>query len=151
VLWVVAYDPNGGFVTGAGSIESPLGAYARDPSASGKAIFQFVARYVHGAQTPTGATSFRFKAGDLDFASESLEWLVVNQGGTNAQFKGKGTINGKVAPSGEYYDFMVWATDDDPDTFRILITWEREPGVVHITYDNRMHQPIASGNIRVHE
>jgi hypothetical protein len=36
---------------------------------------------------PAGKTEFSFKAGDLDFHSDSYEWLVLNQGGTNAQFK----------------------------------------------------------------
>ncbi|MDX1520570.1 MAG: PKD domain-containing protein, partial [Anaerolineae bacterium] len=34
--FVVVYDPNGGFVTGGGWIDSPPGAYAADPSLTGK-------------------------------------------------------------------------------------------------------------------
>ena len=47
----------------------------------------------------TGDTEFRFWAGDLDFHSSSYEFLVITMGGTNAQFKGSGTINGGLAPS----------------------------------------------------
>jgi hypothetical protein len=43
--------------------------------------------------------------------------LVVNQSGTNAQFKGTGSLNGVAG-----YKFMIWAKDDSPDTFRIRIT-----------------------------
>ena len=34
--YVVVYDPNGGFVTGGGWIDSPAGAYAADPALSTK-------------------------------------------------------------------------------------------------------------------
>jgi hypothetical protein len=94
VLFVV-YDPEGGFVTGGAWIDSPEGAYKPDTSLTGKANFGFVSKYKRGSTVPTGNTEFVFKAGDLNFHSSSYEWLVVNQAGTNAQFKGSGTINGQ--------------------------------------------------------
>jgi hypothetical protein len=54
--YIVVYDPNGGFVTGGGWINSPPGAYPADPVLTGKANFGFVAKYVKGAQVPTGTT-----------------------------------------------------------------------------------------------
>ena len=48
-LQVVIYDPNGGFVTGGGWIDSPAGAYIFDPSLTGKANFGFVSKYLKGA------------------------------------------------------------------------------------------------------
>ena len=66
--FVVVYDPTGSFVTGGGWIESPAGAlWTTD--VSGKASFGFVAKYKHGASTPSGNTEFQFKAGDLSFKS----------------------------------------------------------------------------------
>jgi hypothetical protein len=50
--YVVVYDPEGGFVTGGGWIDSPAGAYAPDPSLAGKATFGFVSKY--GAYRPDG-------------------------------------------------------------------------------------------------
>lgn len=44
----------------------------------------------------------------------------MNQGGTNAQFRGSRTINGPGDCK-----FMLWAGDGDPDTFRIKIWWEQ--------------------------
>ena len=41
---------------------------------------------------PTGNTEFIFNAADLEFHSTSYDWLVI--AGTNAKFKGTGTING---------------------------------------------------------
>jgi hypothetical protein len=155
--YVVVYDPDGGFVTGGGWIESPLGAYMADPSLAGKATFGFVSKYKRGASVPDGSTHFQFNAGDLNFLSTSYEWLVVNQGGANAMFKGVGTINGMNAGSGHPYKFHLWAGDDDPDTFRIKIWDEDDLGNETPVYDNGFEgseyengQPIMEGNIVIH-
>jgi len=146
----VVYDPSAGFVTGGGWIDSPAGAYTADPSLTGKATFGFVSKYKKGASIPTGNTEFQFKAGDFNFHSDTYEWLVVNQGGTNAQFKGSGTVNGWLAPNGDSYKFMLWAGDGSPDTFRIKIWWE-DNGVETVVYDNGTDQAIGGGNIVVHK
>ena len=116
--YVVVYDPSAGFVTGGGWFNSPAGAYAADPSLSGKATFGFVAKYQKGKTTPDGNTEFQFKAGNLNFSSTSYDWLVIS--GTKAQFKGTGTINGQGQ-----YRFMLTAVDGsskgNDDTFRIRI------------------------------
>ena len=143
--FVVVYDPNGGFVTGGGWIDSPAGAYTADLSLTGKATFGFVSKYQKGASLPEGNTEFQFKAGDLNFKSVSYEWLVVNQGSSNAQFKGSGTINGEGS-----YKFMLWAKDGDPDTFRIKI-WEEVDGVEIVVYDNGFDQSLGGGSIVVHK
>jgi PKD repeat protein len=126
--FVVVYDPDGGFVTGGGHIDSPAGAYAADPNAAGRANFGFVSKYKKGASTPTGSTEFQFHAASLNFHSSSYQWLVV--AGSKAQFKGTGTINGV-----DGYGFMLTATDASPDTFRIKIWRTSDDSVV---YDNQM-------------
>jgi|GEM_PF-1406510 hypothetical protein len=140
--YVIVYDPSAGFVTGGGWITSPAGAYALDPTLSGKATFGFVSRYKKGASVPTGNTTFQFHAAGFNFSSTSYEWLVVNQGGTNAQFKGTGTINGEGS-----YQFMIWASDGNPDTFRIKITATDGS----LVYDNGVSQAISGGSIIVHK
>ncbi len=135
---VVVYDPTGGFVTGGGWFDSPAGAYTADPSLTGKANFGFVAKYKKGANVPDGNTQFQFEAGDLNFHSTSYEWLVV--AGNKAQFRGEGTINGQGG-----YTFMIWADDDNPDTFRIKI-W----GANGTVYDNGSQQALGGGSIKVH-
>ena len=143
--YVVVYNPEGGFVTGGGWIDSPEGAYKPDPTLSGKANFGFVSKYKKGATVPTGNTEFQFKAGDLNFHSSDYDWLVVT-GSDYAQFKGVGTINGE-----REYKFMVWAGDNEPDTFRIKI-WEEEDNESEVDiYDNGIDQPIGGGNIAVHK
>ena len=151
-VWTLAvvYDPSAGFVTGGGWIDSPEGAYTADPSLSGKATFGFVSKYKKGASVPEGNTEFQFQVAGFNFHSDSYEWLVVNQGGTNAQFKGSGTVNGALDPNGEEYKFMIWATDGDPDTFRIKIWWEDGDGTEHDIYDNGFDQAIGGGSIMVH-
>jgi hypothetical protein len=146
---VVIYDPSAGFVTGGGWIASPAGAYKDDESLSGKATFGFVSKYKKGANVPTGNTEFQFQAAGFNFHSENYEWLVVNQGGTSAQFKGEGTINGALDTNGNAYKFMLWAGDNTPDTLRIKIWWEDNTGE-HVVYDNGTDQEIGGGSIVVH-
>ena len=151
---LVAYDPNGAFVTGGGWITSQAGACLLDAAcelAEGKANFGFVSRYKKNAQLPTGNTEFKFSAGGLDFHSDTYEWLVVNMNGSNAQYKGSGTINGNLSPSGDEYKFMLWARDIDPsDTFRIKIWHDDAFGAEVVVYDNDFDQEIGGGNIVVH-
>ncbi len=100
-----------------------------------------------GASVPDGSTEFAFTAGGLNFHSASYQWLVVNNNGQNAQFKGGGTING----AGNY-GFMIWAYDGaknaTPDTFRIQIC-DKNNGDA-IVYDNGVNQALGGGNIMVH-
>lgn len=132
--YVVVYDPEGGFVTGGGWINSPLAAYMPDPSLTGRATFGFVSKYKKGAAVPTGQTEFQFRVANMNFHSESYDWLIV--AGAKAQYKGVGTING----AGNY-GFMLTAIDGQVnggggiDKFRIKI-WDRADG--HLVYDNML-------------
>jgi PKD repeat protein len=146
----VVYDPSAGFVTGGGSIDSPVGAYKPDESLSGKATFGFLSKYKKGASTPEGRTEFEFRAGYLDFHGTAMDWLVVSKDQATAQFKGSGTVNGGLDQNGNAYKFMLWAGDGEPDTFRIRIWWEDDAGAEYDVYDNGFDQPIVCGNIVVH-
>lgn len=143
---VVIYDPNGGFVTGGGWINSPAGSYVANPSLIGKANFGFVSKYKKGATIPTGQTEFQFKAGSLNFSSTNYEWLVV--AGARAKYKGVGTING----SGNY-GFMLTAIDGQvsggggTDKFRIKI-WDKNNGDA-VVYDNQMGAGIDDDPVTV--
>jgi hypothetical protein len=122
---------------------------------TGKANFGFVSKYQQGAQTPTGNTQFRFKTGDLNFHSDSYEWLVVAV--YRAQYKGVGTING----SGNY-GFKLFAIDANLtpstsiDLFRIKI-WDKDNGDA-VVYDNEVGSDedadptteIGGGSIMIH-
>jgi hypothetical protein len=153
--FIVIYDPDGGFVTGGGWIDSPEGAYAPDPTLTGKATFGFVSKYKRGAPAPTGQTEFQFKVADLHFHSDAYDWLVI--AGPRAQYKGTGTING----AGNY-GFMLTAIDEkltpstDVDRFRIKI-WDKATD--EVIYDNQMGEDddadpatdIGGGSIVIHK
>jgi PKD repeat protein len=154
--YVVVYDPDGGFVTGGGWINSTAGAYTPDPALTGKANFGFVSKYKKGATTTTGETEFQFKVADLNFHSDSYDWLVIAD--HKAKYKGTGTING----TGNY-GFMLSAIDEkltpstDVDLFRIKI-WDKNSGDA-IVYDNQMEAAddvdpttaIGGGSIVIHQ
>ncbi len=155
--YVVIYDPQGGFVTGGGWIDSPAGAYLPDATLFGKANFGFVSKYQKGANVPTGNTEFHFKAGDFNFHSTAYDWLVV--AGHKAQYKGSGKVNG----AGDYA-FLLTAVDGQQsggggiDKFRIKI-WDKVTGGV--IYDNKRGasddidstdpQAISGGSIVIHK
>ena len=147
--YIVIYDPSAGFVTGGGWIDSPVGACPSDSTLTGKASFGFVAKYKKGADVPMGTTEFQFKVGDLNFHSDSYEWLLI--AGAKAMFKGTGTINGEGC-----YKFMVVAVDGaltndgSPDTFRIKIWTEDEvTGEETVYYDNG-GTVLGGGSITIH-
>lgn len=154
--YIVVYDPDGGFVTGGGWINSPGGAYVPNPSLTGKANFGFVSKYKKGATVPTGNTEFQFKVADLNFHSETYQWLVI--AGAKAQYKGTSTINGEGN-----YGFMLKAIDGDIkgggglDKFRIKI-WDKD-NHDEIVYDNQLGDSddsdpatvIGGGSIVVHK
>ena len=147
--YTVIYDPSAGFVTGGGWIESPPGACPSDPTLTGTANFGFVAKYKKGADVPTGTTEFQFSVGNLNFHSDSYEWLLI--AGAKAMFKGTGTINGEGC-----YKFMVTAidgalaSDGTPDSFRIKIWTEDEAtGEETVYYDNG-GTVLSGGSITIH-
>lgn len=155
---VVVYDPSAGFVTGSGWLLSPPGAMPSNPSAVGRADFDFVSKYKKGATVPSGDTSFIFATAQLQFASTSYDWLVV--AGTKAQYKGAGTLNGVAG-----YKFMLTALDGAKkaaaDRLRLRI-WHYDPTTQAdvVDYDNQVDASlegtaqegtdIRGGNIMVH-
>src|SRR5262249_44935243 len=157
---VVVYDPSAGFVTGNGWIQSPPGAYKPDVSAAGRATFSFVSKYQKGAKVPTGTTAFQFQGADLDFYSDTDDWMV-GTGERRAQFKGTGTLNG----AGDY-KFLLTAVDGKAtsagtDRFRIKI-WHYDASLQQdvTVYDNQLDSStdgtlsegtaIGGGNIVIH-
>jgi hypothetical protein len=152
--FVVVHETTSGFITGGGWIFSPVGAYAVDPTLTGKASFGFVAKYRPGASTPSGHTQFQFKTANFNFTSTSYESLVVSS--SRAKYKGQGTINGSGS-----YGFKVTAVDGErpgggsADGFRIRI-WDLASG--QVIYDNTPGEgedsdavaPLGGGSIVIH-
>jgi hypothetical protein len=153
--YVVVYDAGAGFVTGGGWINSPRGAYAADPTLTGKANFGFVSKYQKGSDVPTGNTEFQFQSAGFNFKSTVYEWLVI--AGPKAQYKGSGTINGQ----GDF-GFLLTAIDGSVnggggiDKFRLKV-WEKTTSA--IVYDNQVGSAdtadpttaLGGGSIVIHK
>jgi len=153
--YIVVYDPNGGFVTGGGFIDSPAGAFPAESSFEGSANFGFVSKYQNGASTPSGQTEFKFKIANFNFKSTSYSWLVV--AGARVQYKGTGSVNGDGN-----FGFILTAIDGEAnggggdDKFRIKI-WDKDNNDI-IVYDNQIgdsdiDDPITylvGGQIMIH-
>jgi hypothetical protein len=158
---VVVYDPNAGFVTGGGWINSPARALTANLALTGTANFGFVSKYQKGSSVPTGQTEFQFQVGNLDFHSNTYTVLTIS--GNQAQYRGSGTINGQNDSAGNPYKFILTARDGDmsgwnetitPDGLRMKITDSNG----NVIYDNLQGatdalgntQPIAGGDIVIH-
>jgi hypothetical protein len=153
---VVVYDPDAGFVTGGGWIDSPSGAYRANPALTGMATFGFVARYAKNAKgkdytAPIGNTTFSFQAGRLNFQSTAYDWLVVSGG--EVRYRGIGTIGGTGTVRGTgRYGFEVVARDGDTrdgdgvDRFAVRI-WDEKTG--DVIYQNGAGD-AARGSVVVH-
>jgi hypothetical protein len=155
--YVVVYDPNAGFVTGGGWIDSPSGAYTANTSLTGRANFGFTSQYKKGATAPTGQTEFQFQVASFNFHSDSYQWLVVS--GPKAQYKGTGSINGVSG-----YGFLLTATDGSisggggVDKFRIKIwdssgntVYDNVPTATSDDINNANPEAISGGSIVIHK
>ncbi len=130
----IVYDPQSGFVAGAGSIKSPAGALAADPIATGPATLEFLARYPVLKKEPfKGVTAFQFPKGKIAFTSMSYDWLVIQKEAKKAFYQGSGKIKGEKT-----YGFLVSVIDGgskpQQDLFRIRI-WDKATGAV--VYDTQ--------------
>ncbi|MBI3667315.1 MAG: hypothetical protein HY236_14000, partial [Acidobacteria bacterium] len=146
------YDPTDGFVTGGGRIDSPAGKDLLNTSAVGPASFGFVSKYLKGASTPSGNLEFQFQAGNLNFKSSSMNWLVVT-GQPRAQFQGTGTINGTSVCK-----FQVDAWDNSfpsggafVDAFGIKIYSCNSGGDVNGNRYSIDATPLTKGSILIHK
>ncbi|PTX14919.1 putative secreted protein (Por secretion system target) [Pontibacter mucosus] len=131
--WLPVYDPEAGFVTGAGSLTFAAAPFAL-AQAGGELHFNFNLRYgKKSATAPQGQMSLVLNNRER-FKSSSMEWLVIS--GEQAVWAGEGTLNGKGR-----YGFIASATDaggpgitDRGDRLRIRI-WDLSRGNV-LVFDN---------------
>ncbi len=147
----VVYDPSAGYVIGNGKIQSPAGSDWFDSSASGLAEFAFSSKYQKGDQTPTGKLSFSFKAGNLEFTSTSMEWLVVT-GEPKAMIRGEGLLNQTHTCKFhvEAWDGSYQAINGPTDAFGIEIgACTSGGGPFGHRYRNRQAIPLSSGHIMI--
>ena len=152
VVFLPIYNPDGGFVTGGGWIDSPVDAMSGDfGDVTGKANFGLNAKYKTGKNNMSevdGNTNFQFKAGDLHFESSSNDDMSLVISGSKATYTGTGTVNG----SGNH-KFRVIAVDGDvnggggADKFRIMI-W-KDGSSSDLLYDNKRGTSQSSDDATV--
>jgi hypothetical protein len=142
---VVVFDPAAGSARGAGWFQSPTGAYASDQTATGRAMFGFLARYRNDATAPVTHPGFRLKTPRFVFESTSYEWLVITD--AKAQLRGSGRIDGSGS-----YGFLISAIDGHApgglgsDRLRIKI-WDSATGAV--VYDSQSGAPDGADPVTV--
>ena len=154
---IVVYNPDSK-LTGGAHANSPLGALAVNPAATGQVQVNANPQYQKGATTPHGKAKFTFKTAGFDFDSSALEWLVVT--GNKGQLRGGGTVN-----NAGNYGFLLTVVDggngpgSTTDRFRMKI-WDKSAGdaVVYDTtpggaedIDVSPTLPISGGNLTIHK
>ncbi|MGW0807765.1 hypothetical protein [Nonomuraea sp. NPDC002799] len=156
---VIVYDPDAGFGTQGGWLNSPAGAVTAEPSAAGKGHFQSNVKYLPHDEGPVpsnGKVSFRVDGSAFDLDSATLEWLVVTPDDKIA-VKGTGSVGGQPG-----YGFVQYSYDAAPDGVR-LVVWPLSAGAYPAdvrTYDNvrdagfdldvARPQQIAHGSVQAH-
>jgi PKD repeat protein len=121
-LYIVAYDPDGPFATGGGTIVP--GGLTSDPgdtlpglNGTAKANFGFVVKYKNGQSTvPGGNLTFNYAMGDFKLSSAGFDYLVVTNQNW-AKFSGLATIEGRSG----LFPFRVDARDDGTTNDRFII------------------------------
>jgi hypothetical protein len=138
-MYVVVYNPGGGFLTGSGRFDAPVGSIPANPSEAGMTNFGTNAKYINN--TLTGSTRLNFRDGQyvFGFDSTSYDWLVITDGNL-AKLHGSGTVNGIGN-----YTFELTALDNAPDTIRMQI-WDSTNTIV---YDNTTTS-LTNGNVELH-
>ena len=146
---IIVFDPEAGFVTGGGWIQSPAGSLTASPASSGKATFGFSVKYLAGRLEPQGNLTVQLHQPGLMLKATSFQWLVVS--GPLAVFRGQGTLQGMPG----VYGFMVTALRDGSGQIRICV-WNQATGaIVYDTHpseqlDSRAGTPVNGGSITIH-
>ncbi|MFD2247169.1 SBBP repeat-containing protein [Pontibacter ruber] len=132
-LTVAVFDPNAGFVVGAGWLESPVAIPLEPMQQTGRAYFAFAAWYGRDGRSVQGQTAFRLSTAGLDFRSSQHTPMRLVIAGNRANYTGQGMLNGQVG-----YGFLVSAVDGDlaqgrlQDRLRVKV-WNLATG--EIAYD----------------
>ncbi len=147
---IVIYDRGYGFIDGSGKYNSPAGAYTAKPSISGRMDFTFDTRYRKEDAFPSGTTSFKMNAANLDFEGASCDWFNCSAG--RGLYKGTGTLNGAAG-----YKFLVSVVDGAASGVVDKIRFQIKSASGAVVYDNQMGapdtalatMPISGGDITV--
>jgi hypothetical protein len=162
----IVVDPNAGFVTGGGWIDSPAGALTADATLTGRAHFTANPRYTD-ASTLDGKVAFGLKEAGLDLSSRTLDWLVVTPDGRfavkgtadlsgtpvgfvfyGAQGCGSGSGSG-CQPGPDRIRMLIWRLSDGPTPEGVNPIYDNVPGG-SFELDDFLGQPLGGGNLQIH-
>lgn len=132
---VAVYNPDDRIVAAAGWLHSPQNTQMDYMQQEGRGYFGVAVQYRNNTEQVHGQVYFQLKESDLHFKSTSFEAERLIVFGQEANFKGKGTINGKGG-----YGFLVAIVNhalnlNNPNDRLRLMIWEEESG--RIVYDNQ--------------
>ena len=130
-------DDRAGRITGGGWFVSPTESANARPDATGRTDVSVSGHYAGGQKNEAGGVTLTFPAGGIDFASTSVEWVVVNS--ATGQLGGTGTLNGVPG-----YRYQAWIVDGSPDEVRMRIL---DPAFLEV-YDSRS-QSLRGGQLKV--
>lgn len=131
---VVVAAPSGGTVAGAGTLMSPVGAFAKSPQYAGKASFRLIAPGDAAAQAARVPARLQFDLPGLNFRSQ--DFRLLGRQGTQQVFEGSGTLGGAGA-----YKFRLSASATVPGREQgafVLKIWHTDPASLKdvVDYDN---------------
>jgi probable HAF family extracellular repeat protein len=89
---VVVTGPSGGTVAGAGTLMSPVGAFAKAPLYAGRASFRLIAPTNTTALAERVPSTLQFNLPGLDFRSQ--DFRLLGSQGSQQVFEGSGTVGG---------------------------------------------------------
>ena len=136
---VAVYNPDDRIVAAAGWLHSPQNTQLDYMQQEGRGYFGLAVQYRNRTEEVQGQVAFHLKENGLSFKSTSFEAERLIVFGQEANFKGKGTINGKSG-----YGFLVAIVNhalnvNNPNDRLRLMIWEEESG--RIVYDNQAGDP----------
>ncbi|RDV13633.1 T9SS C-terminal target domain-containing protein [Pontibacter diazotrophicus] len=176
-MYVHVYNPDAGFVTGGGRIDSPANPDYEFMQESRRALWSLLARYSQrNKEEVQGSTMLLLQAGSFTFRSTSYNTGSLVVTANRAYYSGRGTVTyrksaGRPVKDEREFGFLVAATDGDfgagagQDRFRLQIYVINEDGSQGaVVYDNQAGCPSASlddnaeactvigrGNITIHK
>lgn len=93
-VMIIVYDPNEGSANIDGWTQTPAGALADQPAATGNTFMTYVARYPLGGTIPTGLARFWVGGTNFQLDPTGMEWFVLTEDGKVAG-RGTGTVAGR--------------------------------------------------------
>jgi hypothetical protein len=167
-VMVIVYDPDGGFATAGGWLDSPSGSYPADPTAGGRLYLTAHGKYKSDVLLDA-MLRVRVAEAGLDIHTDEVEWMVVTPDGKLAIKAAGETRDGRRLGMVFYGydgcgDRVGEACQPGVDRMRVVV-WDLADGaipeVVPAVYDNRPGESfdvdeadptsIGRGSVRIHQ